>query len=82
MKTPEEIKKAFECCSQMYGCRECPYGRERCTVELATDTLAYIQQLEDQIASFGKMATMKEVVEYGRSIGLNFYYGEDEDENA
>lgn len=46
MKTPDEIKKAFECCMQMHGCKECSYSGERCTVELSKDTLAYIQELE------------------------------------
>lgn len=49
MRTPEEIKKAFECCMQMNGCRICPYSGKRCTVELSTDTLAYIGKLEAQV---------------------------------
>lgn len=47
MKTPDEIKKAFECCMQMHGCKECSYSGERCTVELSKDALSYIQQLEE-----------------------------------
>ena len=53
MKTPEEIKKGLECCSQSlpYPCSGCPYERDeqqenawRC--DLDADALAYIQQLE------------------------------------
>lgn len=46
MKSPDEIKKAFECCMQMHGCKECSYSGERCTVELSKDALTLIQQLE------------------------------------
>lgn len=24
MKTPEEIKKGLECCSEIHGCEQCP----------------------------------------------------------
>ena len=53
MKTPDEIKKGLECCSQSlpYPCSGCPYERDeqqenawRC--DLDADALAYIQQLE------------------------------------
>lgn len=54
MKTPEEIKKALECCSKpsnSHACTECPYTP--CTVgpekNAQVDALAYIQQLEEQI---------------------------------
>ena len=54
MKTPEEIKKALECCSKpsnSNACTECPYTP--CTVgpekNAQVDALAYIQQLEEQI---------------------------------
>lgn len=55
MKTPEEIKKGLECCSQSlpYPCSGCPYERDeqqenawRC--DLDADARAYIQQLEAQ----------------------------------
>lgn len=46
MKTPEEIKKAFECCMQMVGCANCPYRGEKCALQVSADTLAYIAQLE------------------------------------
>ncbi len=56
MKTPEEIKKGLEYCSQSlpYPCSGCPYERDeqqenawRC--DLDADALAYIQQLEAQV---------------------------------
>lgn len=54
-KTPEEIKKALECCGKGDGCkRHCPYdlvegGVEACTSALSRDALAYIEQLEARI---------------------------------
>lgn len=47
MKTPEEIKRAFEQCTQLNGCAGCPYSGMRCTVEVSRDAIAYIKQLED-----------------------------------
>lgn len=49
MKSPDEIKKGLECCSED-GCKKCPYW-EDCKMadgfsELAGDALALIQQLE------------------------------------
>ena len=51
MKTPEEIKKALECCSDADGfdgdCIKCPYkGEQWCGDKSKIDALAYIQQLE------------------------------------
>lgn len=57
MKTPEEIKKALECCG-MIGCRECPYagGEAECIEkQLHRDAYDYIQQLEDHIRDLTKM---------------------------
>ena len=58
MKTPEEIRKALECCSKSV-CRidcmdlECPYvtryGHD-CMNRMAADALEYIQSLEKEIA--------------------------------
>jgi hypothetical protein len=49
MKTPEEIKKALDCCSKE-GCAECQYkdapDYDECTVMMAADALAYIRCLE------------------------------------
>lgn len=52
MKTPEEIKRGLECCvvdvDRVARCGDCPYAAE-CgvgVVELESDALAYIEQLE------------------------------------
>ena len=52
MKTPEEIKKALECCARMTGCAACPYVGDKCALKVSVDTLEYIQQLEQIIADF------------------------------
>lgn len=58
MKTPEEIRKALECCSKSVCCidcmdLECPYvtryGHD-CMNRMAADALEYIQSLEKEIA--------------------------------
>ena len=49
MKTPAEVKKAFECCMQMAGCADCPYMGEKCALQVSADALAYIEQLENAI---------------------------------
>lgn len=54
MKTPDEIKKGLECCSEISVCSECPYYNKlnfggECVEIKSTDTLAYIQQLENHI---------------------------------
>ena len=51
MKTPEDIKKALECCSDADGfdgdCIKCPYkGEQWCEDKSKIDALAYIQRLE------------------------------------
>lgn len=49
-RTPEEIKKGLECCTDSDGCywdNGCPYGANKeCSCDLKADALAYIQQLE------------------------------------
>jgi hypothetical protein len=47
MKTPEEIKKALECCFyDSAQCGECPYYPVSCDRELVRDAREYIRQLE------------------------------------
>ena len=55
MKTPEEIKKGLNHCSEKAGgktkCSECVYfkdGRGWCSTTITRDALSYIQQLEAQ----------------------------------
>ena len=54
MKTPEDIKKALECCSDADGfdgdCIKCPYkGEQWCGDKSKIDALTYIHQLENHI---------------------------------
>lgn len=47
MKTPDEIKKALECCFQnSEQCVDCPYYPATCDRELVRDAREYIRQLE------------------------------------
>lgn len=47
MKTPDEIKKALECCFQnSEQCADCPYYPTSCDRELVRDAREYIRQLE------------------------------------
>ena len=52
-RTPDEIKKGLECCSED-GCKSCPYEQDCYTTDgfsaLAADALALIQQLQDDNA--------------------------------
>lgn len=51
MKTPEEIKKALECCSQRDKCPVCPYyGEDWCSSNKNVAALALIRQLEAENA--------------------------------
>lgn len=56
MKTPEEIRKALECCGYSGSCKTCAYFDEdgKCVSILKIDALSYIRQLESQIADLGK----------------------------
>ena len=65
MKTPEEIKKALECCSDSEGfdgdCIKCPYkGEQWCGDKSKIDALSYIQQLENQIGELTEMVEQLE----------------------
>ena len=65
MKTPEDIKKALECCSDADGfdgdCIKCPYkGEQWCGDKSKIDALAYIQQLENQIGELTEKVTQLE----------------------
>ena len=56
MKKPEEIKKGLKCCYETDSCYgKCPYDNPQsdiceCTSTLAKDAVAYIEQLEAQLA--------------------------------
>ena len=65
MKTPDEIKKALECCSDSDGfdgdCINCPYkGEKWCGDKSKIDALDYIQQLEHQIVELTEKVALLE----------------------
>lgn len=94
MRTPEEIKKGLECCAKNkpYPCNGCPYERtfeEEWSCKLHSDALAYIKQLEEGIDRCYKLAkqlevapyrqaTMKEVAEGLKRMGIDCCYEENE----
>ncbi len=53
MKTPEEVKKALECCASLgFGnCARCPYNNDAQCVHLVEDGLAYIKHLEANMSN-------------------------------
>lgn len=61
MKTPDEIKKWLECCTQV-TCNGCPYDEDGCaTSQQIIDALDYIQQLENHIGELTeKVAQLEE----------------------
>ena len=62
MKTPDEIKKALECCFNVTEqCGECPYYPVSCDKELVMDARVYIRQLEAERDAAGR--DMTEVVQ-------------------
>ena len=68
MKTPDEIKKGLECCSDADGfdgdCIKCPYkGEQWCGDKSKIDALAYIQQLENQIGELTEMVEQLEAAQ-------------------
>ena len=84
MRTHEEIKKGMDVCRDgECVCDEiCPYAHNQlfpvCRENLMNDALTYIYQLEEQLATPYKMATMKDVEERLKCMGINCCYGEDE----
>lgn len=67
MKTPEEIRKALECCSKAedwIDCMDldCPYvirDEYGCMNKMAVDALEYIQSLEKEIAEYELLEKMR-----------------------
>lgn len=52
MKTPNEIKAGLECIgSSPEKCSYCAYDAEDCAYHVGRDALAYIQQLEQELAA-------------------------------
>ena len=64
MKTPDEIKKALECCFYNSAqCGDCPYYPVSCDKELVRDAREYIRQLESGIAEWEDVAASPGAVE-------------------
>ena len=65
-KTPEEIKKGLNHCSED-GCKQCPYKYDCDMADgfsvLAGDALAYIQQLEHQIGELTEKVSQLEAAQ-------------------
>ena len=65
MKTPDEIKESAEICIKDWCCAECPYYREGdCVMNLLTDALAYIKQLESRVEPKNRALTLEELKAY------------------
>lgn len=70
-RTPEEIKKALECCgSKITKCLECPYEGE-CHLPFGndpeSDALTYIQQLErERNAAVEDMTELMQLAQFCR----------------
>ena len=64
MKTPDEIKKSAEICGKEWCWTECPYFREKeCVMNLLSDALAYIEQLESRVEQKNRVLTLEEVAQ-------------------
>ena len=73
MKTPDEIKKALECCFyDSAQCGECPYYPVSCDRELVRDAREYIRQLEAErdallnfVERYASCCLCKNLIKYG-----------------
>lgn len=68
MKTPDEIKKALDCCRYLHPvCEECPYYPTFCKNVMIRDAWEYVQQLEaERDAAIRDMTNMAK--EYGEPM--------------
>lgn len=65
MKTPDEIKKSAEICGKEWCWMECPYFTEKeCVMNLISDALAYIEQLESRAEPKNRVLTLEELKAY------------------
>lgn len=63
MKTPDEIKKALECCfCESEQCADCPYYPVSCDRELVRDAREYIRQLEEHNKRLVDIANTLDIV--------------------
>ena len=69
-RTPEEIKKGLECCSDGFTCpKNCPYGSVcgGARMQLNADALDYIQQLErERDAAAADMTELMQLAQFCR----------------
>lgn len=71
MKTPDEIKKALECCAND-KCEECPYDASKC-VCFEKDALEYIQQLEAKAGLVDQYRWERDVaIDQLEQLGIGF----------
>lgn len=68
MKTPDEIKKALECCAEIGVCSECHYYNKlkfggECVEIKSIDALNYIRQLENHIGELTEKVTQLEAAQ-------------------
>lgn len=68
MKSPEEIKKALQCRSNLWYCilHDCTYYRDKistCPQNVARDALEYIQQLENHIGELTEKVAQLEAAQ-------------------
>lgn len=74
MKTPDEIKEALKCHKDADSCFDCPYNclDSYCSLGLAADALAYIEQLEaerDEKSGVGRWIPCdEELPENGKDV--------------
>lgn len=73
MKTPDEIKKALECCfHDSEQCADCPYYPVSCDRELVRDAREYIRQLEaDKQQLEGMLTHMNQLRDAAAGRALN-----------
>lgn len=71
MKSPDQIKKALECCFNASQCGDCPYYPVSCDRELVRDAREYIRQLEAErdaaVADLKYVAVCETCKEFHRS---------------
>lgn len=72
MKTPDEIKESAGMCGKEWCCTECPYFMEKeCVMNLLSDALVYIEQLESRVEQKNRVLTLEEVEAYCEEGGAD-----------
>ena len=78
MKSPEEIKEALQCRSNLWYCilHDCTYYRDKismCSQNVARDALEYIQRLEDHVRDLAKKIEQLEAIQPKQSCLCDSY---------